>query len=82
MQATHKKVRLSLDGVSWLLSGARGDSSVLILGIKLHKLGEIEFGLLKNLNLLDEDIFKWEDLGALLCDSLTNLVTDAKRKYN
>jgi len=46
------------------------------LSVELHEFGEIKLGFLKDLNLLDEDIFKWENLGTLLCDSLTNLVAD------
>ena len=65
--------------VSWLL-----DSLHLVAGglVKLHKLGEIELGLFEDLDLLDEHIFEWENLGALFGDGLTNLFLHAIRKYN
>ena len=49
--------------------------------IELHKLGKIELGLLEDLDLLDEDVFKGEDLGALLSDLLGNGVGQAAIKY-
>ena len=49
--------------------------------IELHELGEIELGLLEDLDLLDEDVFKGEDLGALLSDLLGNGVGQAAIKY-
>ena len=58
------------------------DLSVSSLTVKLHKLREIELRLLKDLDLLDEDVLKWEDLGALLSDSLANGVVCARKKYN
>ena len=45
--------------------------------IELHELGEIELGLLEDLDLLDEDVLEREDLGALLGDLLGNVVGDA-----
>jgi len=63
------------EGVLWLF-----DSNYLLLlsslGVELHKLGKIELRLLEDLDLLDENILKWEDLGAFLGDSLSNLVAD------
>jgi len=52
------------------------DDSVGIRGVELHEFGQVKLGLLKDLDLLDENILKWEDLRALLSDSLTNLITD------
>ena len=49
--------------------------------IELHELGEIELGLLEDLDLLDEDVLKGEDLGALLSDLLGNGVGQAAIKY-
>jgi len=60
---------LGLGSSSW-------DNPVCVGLVKLHKLGKIKLRLLKDLDFLDEDVLKWEDLGALLCDSLTNLVSD------
>ena len=45
--------------------------------VQLHQLGEIELGLLKDLDLLDEDVLKGEDLGADLGDLLGNGVGEA-----
>ena len=42
--------------------------------VKFHKLGEIELGLLEDLDLADEDVLKGEDLGAVLGDLLGDLV--------
>jgi len=44
--------------------------------IELHKLGKIKLGFLEDLNFLDEDILKREDLRAFLCDGFTNLVAN------
>ena len=43
----------------------------LLLGaglVELHELGQVELGLLEDLDLLDEDVLKREDLGALFSD--------------
>ena len=45
-----------------------------LFSVKFHELGKIELRLLKNLDLLDEDVLKREDFGALLGDLLANLV--------
>ena len=68
-----------------------GSESVLGLGsldmlfsiglVELHELGEIELGLLEDLDLLDEDVLKGEDLGALFSDLLGNGVGEAAIKY-
>ena len=68
-----------------------GSESVLGLGsldllvsarlVELHELGEIELGLLEDLDLLDEHVLKREDLGALLSDLLGNGVGEAAIKY-
>lgn len=54
------------------VGGRLGGLSLLLGGrsVKLHQLGEIELGLLKDLDLLDEHVLKWEDLRALLSDLL------------
>ena len=49
--------------------------------IELHELGEIELGLLEDLDLLDEDVLKGEDLGALLSELLGNGVGQAAIQY-
>ena len=57
------------------------DLLVGVAGVKFHELGEIELGLLENLDLLDEDVLKREDLGALLGDLLGNGVGNANMIY-
>lgn len=47
--------------------------------IELHELGEIELGLLEQLDLLDKDILEWEDLSAFLLDLLANRLRNAKK---
>ena len=57
-----------------------GSESVLGLGsldllvsaglVELHEFGEIELGLLEDLDLLDQHVLKGEDLGALFSDLL------------
>lgn len=42
--------------------------------VKFHELGEIELGLLEDLDLADEDVLKGEDLGAVFGDLLGDLV--------
>ena len=49
--------------------------------VELHELGEIKLGLLEDLDLLDEDVLKREDLGALLSNLLGNGVGEAAIKY-
>jgi len=44
------------------------DFTSLVLLVQLHKLGQIELGLLKDLGLVDEDVLEWVELGALVCD--------------
>lgn len=44
--------------------------------VKFHELGQIELGLLQDLHLADEHVFKREDLGAVLGDLLAQLVGD------
>lgn len=53
------------------------DNLVGVAAVQLHELGEIELGLLEDLDLLDEDVLKREDLGALLGDLLGNVVGNA-----
>jgi hypothetical protein len=38
--------------------------------VELHKLGEIELGLLQDLDLADDDVLEWEDFLTLLIDLL------------
>ena len=42
--------------------------------VKFHKFSKIELGLLEDLHFSDEDVLKGEDLLALLCDCLVDLV--------
>ena len=42
--------------------------------VKFHKFSKIELGLLEDLHFSDEDVLKREDLLALLCDCLVDLV--------
>lgn len=53
------------------------DNLVGVAAVQLHELGEIELGLLEDLDLLDEDVLKREDLGALLGDLLGNVLGNA-----
>ena len=48
-----------------------------LLLIELHELGEIELGLLEELDLADEDVLEGEDLLALLYDLLAKRILDA-----
>ena len=63
---------IGVDGLGLLLSVAL---------VKLHELGQIELGLLENLDLLDHDVLEREDLGALLGDLLDDGVGQAKMIY-
>ena len=58
------------EDVLGLLGGGFG--SLRLVLVKFHELGKIELGLLKNLNLLDENVLEREDLGTLLCDLFAN----------
>ena len=53
---------------------ARGGGALhLLVGaalVELHELGQIELGLLEDLDLFDEDVLEGEDLGAVLGDVL------------
>jgi len=74
--------RRSLGGLSSGIKGVGGclgGLSLLLSGglVKLHQLGEIELGLLQDLDLLNEDVFKGEDLRALLSDLLGNVISKA-----
>lgn len=56
----------------------------LLLGaglVELHELGQVELGLLEDLDLLDEHVLEGEDLGALFSDLAGNLVAEAAIKY-
>jgi hypothetical protein len=59
-----------------LLLGAVGllalDLKLGLLLVELHKLGEIELGLLEQLDLSDEHVLEGEDLMAFLDDLLAN----------
>ncbi len=50
------------------------DFNLGLLLVELHELGEIELGLLEELDLSDEDVLEGEDLLALLSDGLTNRI--------
>lgn len=77
----------ALYSFSWGVSESVGGGLILIDGlaglwsvrVELHELGKIKLGLLENLNLLDEDVLKGEDLGALFGDLFADLVGQAKR---
>lgn len=64
-----------------LLLGGLGVDLGLIL-IELHELGKIELGLLKELDLSDEDVLEGEDLRALLNNLLAKGILDAKDIIN
>jgi hypothetical protein len=70
----HSSTRSLGEGV---LGGLVDDVGLDVLGLVLvefHKLGEIELGLLEDLDLADEDVLEGEDLGAILGDLLGDLV--------
>lgn len=50
--------------------------------IELHELGEIELGLLEELDLSHEDVLEGEDLATLLLDFLSNSVGNTKDIIN
>lgn len=56
------------------------DLDLGLLLVELHELGQIELGLLEQLDLADEHVLKREDLLALLRDLLANGVLDAIAK--
>ena len=65
-----------------LVAGLGGLDLLLGAGlVELHELGQVELGLLEDLDLLDEYVLKREDLGALLSDLLGNGVGEAAIKY-
>ena len=69
---------LSGERVAWL------GGLDLLLGaglVELHELGQVELGLLEDLDLLDEHVLEGEDLGALFSDLAGNLVAEAAIKY-
>ena len=55
------------------------DLNLRLLLIELHELGQIELGLLEQLDLSNEDVLEREDLLALLSNGLANRVLDAKQ---
>jgi hypothetical protein len=76
--------RYSLGGelvLGLLLLGGLGLDLGLVL-IELHELGEIELGLLEELDLSDEDVLEGEDLRALLNNLLAKGILDAKDIIN
>jgi len=66
----------SSDSVLGLLLGSGGLDSLGLVGVEFHKLGEIELGLLEDLDLSDENVLEGEDLGAVLGDLLGHHVSD------
>ena len=56
-----------------------GGSSLLLVGlVQLHELGEIELGLLEDLDLsYHAVVLQWEDLAALILDLLANFFFQA-----
>lgn len=58
------------------------DFEFWFLLIELHELGEIELGLLEELDLSYEDVLEGEDLATLLLDFLSNSVGNAKDIIN
>jgi len=56
------------------------DLDLGLLLVELHELGQIELGLLEQLDLADEHVLKREDLLALLRDLLAHGVLDAIAK--
>lgn len=56
------------------------DLNLRLLLIELHELGQIELGLLEQLDLSNEDVLEREDLLAFLSDGLANRVLDAKQQ--
>lgn len=70
LDQSRKSLGKSVDGVGV-------HSLHLLVGVvlvELHKLGEIELGLLKDLDLLDEHVLEGEDLGTVLGDLLGNCI--------
>lgn len=57
-----------------LFSGRRGCRDVSLGAVELHKLGQVELGLLEDLDFADEHVLQREDLGAFLLDLFANLV--------
>ena len=56
------------------------DLDLGLILVELHKLGQIELGLLEQLDLADEHVLQREDLLALLRDLLAHGVLDAIAK--
>ena len=57
------------------------DLDLGLLLIELHEFGKIELGLLKKLDLSDEDVLEREDFLALLDNLLSNRILDTISKY-
>ena len=55
-----------------------GDVHLFFSSVEFHQLGQVELGLLKYLDLADEDVLKWEDLVAFLLNLFSNLVSEPK----
>lgn len=51
-----------------------GNGCISLGAVQLHELGQIELGLLQDLDLADEYVLKGEDLGAFLVNLLANLI--------
>ena len=73
MRLSHVQSFLGKDVLGLIGSGGLG--SLRLVLVKFHELGKIELGLLQDLDLSHHDVvLKWEDLVALLLDSLANVV--------
>lgn len=60
--------------ICWSSSFVFGLSSFRSISVELHQLGEIELGFLQDLDLAHQDVLERENLAALFCDLLANLV--------
>lgn len=68
--------------VSLGLFSLLGSCKFRSLLVELHKLGEIEFGLLQELELSNEDVLEREDFSAFLLDLLAKSLRSAKDIIN
>jgi len=64
----------SRSGLDLVLGGSGDGGFALLFGVELHKLGEIELGLLEDLGFVDKDVLEGEDFVALVSDLFSELV--------